>query len=533
MGRSVVGVGILAAALVGCAPKDIFYKVSIVTTSCDSSQDPFEGVQYLRLRVVGDGIATPLEATAVKDAAARELKVPAIPAGTNRVIEVRGYDGDPAAGGRVVSMGRTSAFDVPDVVPDSLAGAAIEKFIFLRRVNAFTPPSSAAQPSQCQRMRVARAGHSATLLKNGKVFVAGGFNFKPGLPEKLSLSETEVFDPATGAFGQARDLSITSGTVKLPKAFHSATRLPSGQVMLWGGEAYAQGANNVVSPNAVVLIYDPDKDDYGAVRSRANPPSIIRTQHSAALDMNGKVLIAGGLTRTSSGLLPADKVEWFDPTTLEYKVVDGVTLPRLNAGIAALKQGEFVVVAGGSDGAALKTDVAFFRFDGTEFRQQALANPPRLVDPGRRAAGVATLRDGNDMLLLGGYTDPTGVRPVASSEIVTTSSATVAQGPSVGSRGDICAVTMADGTVLAIGGRTTDTAGGPSHSDGTSVLIKADSGGGTNAVGGPTLGTGRFAHSCTLLSDGTVLVLGGINEATNGTQEVLQDAWIFQPAPVD
>jgi hypothetical protein len=42
----------------------------------------------------------------------------------------------------------------------------------------------------------------------------------------------------------------------------------------------------------------------------------------------------------------------------------------------------------------------------------------------------------------------------------------------------------------------------------------------------------RWAHTCTTLADGSVLVTGGINESSVG-QEVLQDAWIYTPAPVD
>ena len=114
----------------------------------------------------------------------RELKIPEIPAGPARVIEVRGYDGDPNSGARVISVGKSVPFDVPDVVPEDLMGGSIKVNVILRKVNTFVPIVSAAAPTQCQQLRVPRAGHSATLLKNGKVFIAGGFNLKPGSPEK-------------------------------------------------------------------------------------------------------------------------------------------------------------------------------------------------------------------------------------------------------------------------------------------------------------------------------------------------------------
>jgi hypothetical protein len=137
------------------------------------------------------------------------------------------------------------------------------------------------------------------------------------------------------------------------------------------------------------------------------------------------------------------------------------------------------------------------------------------------------------MILIGGYSDPALVSPVASSEIISSQSATVTPGPNVGSRGDICAVTMADGTVMAVGGRTSLMPASSGISDGTSTLIKVSPQGGVTSIGGPTLSVPRYAHTCTALQDGTVLVTGGVNESAGGTLEILQDAYIYQPAPVD
>lgn len=528
MRRAVVAVAAVLA-LAGCGPKVIDYQVQIVTQTCDSSVDPFEGVQFLRVYVRGADIAAPLDAISGANPDTRQLTIPEIPAGKARVVEVRAYDGDPLSGGRVISMGRSLPFDVPDVVPDDLVGKSVEVKIFLRKVNAFSPIVSAAAPTQCQRMKVARAGHTATELKSGKVFIAGGFNFKAGSPEKQALADTEVYNPATGAFEPTRDISISSSgsLTPLPVAFHTATRLTSGQVLLWGGEVYVGGVNNTVSPRTQVVVYDGDFDEFGAFPSRP----FARSRHRAAIDENGRVLIVGGVKLST--LVPVDEVEWFDPDTNQYKVVDGVTLPRIDASVSPVKQGEFIAVAGGTDGTAMKTEVVFFKFNGTTFAQQSLANPPRLADPGRRSAGVATVRDGTDMILVGGHSDPRLVSPVASSEIVSSQSATVSMGPAVGARGDICAVTMVDGTVMAVGGRTALMPGANGDSDATSILIKGSSSGGVTSLGGPNLPVPRYSHTCTALQDGTVLVTGGINETSSGTQEILQDAYIYQPAPVD
>lgn len=519
---------LLAVGLVGCAPKEVNYAVNIVTQNCDMASNPFEGVQFLRVRVSGTGM-DPKSADSAANAATPELKIPEIPAGLARVVEVRGYDGDPNGGGRVVSIGKSLPFDVPDVVPEDLMGAPIKINVVLRKVNTFSPIVSAAAPTQCQQLRVPRAGHTATVLKNGKVLIAGGYNFKQGTAEKKALADAEIFNPGTGAFELAKSISITSqGAVyELPRAFHTATLLPSGQVMLWGGETYVGGANNTPAIISTILFYDAEVDDYGAIGPRT-PAAISRSHHSAAIDSNGKVLVVGGYKRNN---IPADEVEWLDPSNNLYKIVDGVTLPRIGATVMPVKKGEFIAVAGGTDGSAMKNDISFFKYNGSTFGQQSLSMPPRLADPGRRAAAGALLRDGADLILLGGFSNPTMVSPIASSEVLNASAATVAPGPDVRTaRGEICAVTLNDGSVLATGGRTSDS-GGPPRADATAVLVTAASTGGVTSIGAPNLPKARYFHTCTTLFDGSVLVTGGVNETTSGSQEILQDAYIYTPTP--
>ncbi len=535
---------LLALALSACGPKEINYAVTVVTSSCDPTIDPFSGVQYVQVRVTGDGITAPLQSTATKDVKA--LKIPQIPAGKNRVIEVRGYDGDPNASAKVISVGHSLPFEVYDVVPAALMGGPVKVTVFLRKVGAFNPITSRTNPAQCVSLRVPRAGHSATLLNSGKVFIAGGYNLSGQF--KVALSDAEIFNPETNEFELAQDIAIrsTSGETKLPKAFHTATKLPNGQVLLWGGETYVQQNNqptNIVAPNSAIVVYDETVDRYGPTR-RDDPPSIPRSHHTAALDQNGNVLVVGGLTRSpTAGLIPADAVEYFvgdskSADVNKYFVVNGVSYPRLGVAAAAMKQGEFIMAVGGAGGVSgteMKTDVTFFKWDPATktYGLPTLRVPPQLADPGRRAAGVAVIHDEADMLVIGGYSDATQVKPVASSELVSTVTGTVSSGPSVGGRGDICAVTLGDGTVLAVGGRTVDSEGGPSRSDDSSVLIKASSGGGLTSLGGPTLAESRYLHTCTVLRDGSALFTGGVDELRNGTANVLQDAYIYQPAPVD
>src|SRR5438270_2365777 len=63
-------------------------------------------------------------------------------------------------------------------------------------------------------MTVPRAGHTATLLTNGKVLIAGGSHFQPFAHEEVETS-AELYDPSTGAFSLI-------GSMFLPRAFHAA-----------------------------------------------------------------------------------------------------------------------------------------------------------------------------------------------------------------------------------------------------------------------------------------------------------------------
>src|SRR5580700_8651644 len=81
-----------------------------------------------------------------------------------------------------------------------------------------------------------RTGHTATLLTNGKVLIAGG--------AVLSnvLNTAELYDPGSGTFAY-------TGNMTTPRASHTATLLPDGRVLIVGGsEGY---------PSTFTEIYDP------------------------------------------------------------------------------------------------------------------------------------------------------------------------------------------------------------------------------------------------------------------------------------
>src|SRR5205814_1066236 len=71
---------------------------------------------------------------------------------------------------------------------------------------------------------VARNFHTASLLQNGKVLVAGGSN------DSGFLTATEVYDPGTGSWSAA-------GNRNAARSEHTSTLLPNGKVLVAGGES--------------------------------------------------------------------------------------------------------------------------------------------------------------------------------------------------------------------------------------------------------------------------------------------------------
>src|SRR6184192_3678561 len=69
----------------------------------------------------------------------------------------------------------------------------------------------------------ARDYHTATLLPNGKVLVAGGIDIS-----RASLASAELYDPATGTWTATDGLATA-------RAYHTATLLASGEVLVAGG----------------------------------------------------------------------------------------------------------------------------------------------------------------------------------------------------------------------------------------------------------------------------------------------------------
>ncbi len=107
----------------------------------------------------------------------------------------------------------------------------------------FDPASATFSPTSS--MITPRAGATATLLANGKVLIAGGFG--PGVSSLPRLNSAELYDLVTGTFA-------ATGSMAVPRILHTATLLNDGRVLIAGGTDSSGGGGAAV---ASAELYDP------------------------------------------------------------------------------------------------------------------------------------------------------------------------------------------------------------------------------------------------------------------------------------
>jgi N-acetylneuraminic acid mutarotase len=335
--------------------------------------------------------------------------------------------------------------------------------------------------SQVNSMSSPRSGHTSTLLRNGKVLVAGGYSSN-------SLDSAELFDPTTGAWSAA-------GTIPGPRGSHSAVLLPNGKVLVAGG-AYGDSI-------ATAALYDPVANSWSA----ANPMAYKRQSFTMNLLPNGKVMVSGGWFQ----LTVYTNSEIFDPATGQWTATASMNVKRYGATSTVLANGRVLVVAGADESGFDTVTVGSTEvYDSTA---NSFSSTAPMLSP--RNGHSATLLATGKVLIAGGYVNA-GNNPTNGAELFDPATGNYTlTGSMLAPHTEHTATLLANGKVLVIDNGTNST---------SAELY--DPVAGTWSAAGPTPPL-YPAHAAALLNDGRVLVAGGL---TSTGIFVSSNCYIFNPS---
>jgi Galactose oxidase, central domain len=327
-------------------------------------------------------------------------------------------------------------------------------------------------------MATVRIEHTATLLGNGKVLVAGGRSLETG----LVTATAELFDPGSGTFAP-------TGSMTNARSRHTATLLSNGKVLVTGGVDSNESSSEGF---ASAELFDPSSGTFtptGSMRS-------VRLDHRATLLDNGTVLVTGG---SDAEFQPVARAELFNVAQGTFTPTGSMAAARDLHTATLLTDGKVLVIGGSGRGPSLATAELYNPATSTFTTTGSMA--------AARSSHTATLLSNGNVLVTGGFTSDV----VETAELfVPAEGSFTLTGNMAMARGRQTATLLNDGTILVIGGY-----------DGIASAELFDPIEGRFTPAG-SMATARDGHTATLLEDGSVLVTGGASSATLSTAEIYQ-----------
>lgn len=326
-----------------------------------------------------------------------------------------------------------------------------------------------------------RSGHSAILLRDGRVLIVGGMRRNQDF-----YRSAELFDPAIGKFQAAGEMNVA-------RVGQGAVLLKTGKVLVVGGWI---GGGCTDSAE----LYDPATGKFSSV----SPMTARRGRPSVTLLNNGDVLIAGGADR---GNIPGGiaSAELFHPAAMRFEAIASMHAGRISHTATLLQDGRVLIVGGRGESVTASAELY-------DPKTRLFTETGRLLTARyKHTAGL--LRDGR-VLIAGGSDERDWRGTLNSAEIYDPRTGRFTAVPAMGeSRFKLPeeAVQLAFGQLLV--------AGGSRHAEKYDPLT-----GKFTAISGD-LGEAWHFMTETRLGDGRALLTGGYANNDLATART----WIYQP----
>jgi hypothetical protein len=173
-------------------------------------------------------------------------------------------------------------------------------------------------------LHTARMNHTATLLPDGTILVAAGYN-----GDAVWLRDCEIYDPATGTSRVVAPLAIG-------RMDHEAALLPSGKVMVAGGRIGGAGGTYLRS----VELYDPATDSWSTIDSMAQSRI---SGFAMTLFSDATLLVAGG---RSGPITAGPAAELLETTPLTWTSVSPIKVSVAWPGGAMIPNDRYLMTGG-------------------------------------------------------------------------------------------------------------------------------------------------------------------------------------------
>lgn len=474
---AVAGVAGLAVLAAGCA-RTVAVDLTIVEP-CDQKEQALNGAESYVLSSTGSVLDEVVTFKATDGPQPLNVGL-----GDKVVVTLQAFADDVSAGGAASALPQAVGHTMPLAITESSLDVSTVLSTGLLDSFGRTTRSDGECTAMANGSGVpGRHGHTATYVPVlNQVLIYGGAVFAADGTENILPGSAELWDPATGEFTPVEGAKA--------RAYHAATALPDGRVVISGGFG-------IISGQLVTLqtadVFDPLTRTFSTIQLRQ-----ARAHHTSTLMAGANLLvIAGGCVGTgvADACTPTQAGEGNRGRSTDLAVtIETLDITDPGAGTVAVP-----------NAAALAAPRAFHQATSLENGTNTLLVVTGGVDPGGVVEGIEVFRaDGGalgrvDTSSLVGF--PANKAPARHAAVATSAQ-----------------------QLLIIGGFTQAPAGEPAGPLSADIFVFTTSGGVNPTPLQLFNGAGRAGHHAALLADGSVLIVGGTIAANGPTAEILAQA---------